>query len=75
VLIADDIDFDRLARFNLTGGSIQNIALAAAFSAAEAENKVTMPLLLDAARAEYRKLGMPVSEADFHWLKSVEGAA
>jgi hypothetical protein len=27
-----------------------------------------MPLLLDAARTEFRKLEKPVSEADFRWL-------
>lgn len=69
------IDYDRLARFNLTGGSIHNIALAAAFSAAEGQGEVTMPLLLDAARAEYRKLGSPVSDSDFQWLESVGGTA
>jgi SpoVK/Ycf46/Vps4 family AAA+-type ATPase len=73
VRLAREIDYDRLARFNLTGGSIHNIALAAAFSAAEARSEVTMPILLDAARAEYRKLGTPVSEGDFQWLASVGG--
>ena len=71
----EGIDFDRLARFNLTGGSIHNIALAAAFTAAETDGRITMPILLDAARSEYRKLGTPVSEADFQWLESVGGAA
>ena len=57
---------DRLARFNLTGGSIHNIALNAAFLAAQAGTPVTMPLILKAARTEFRKLERPVSEADFH---------
>ena len=68
------IDYARLARLNLTGGSIHNIALAAAFMAVEAGGPVTMPILLDAARAEYRKLEKPVSEADFRWPESVGGA-
>jgi hypothetical protein len=51
----------------VTGGSIHNIALNAAFLAAQGETRVTMPLLLRAARAEFRKLERPVSEGDFRW--------
>jgi hypothetical protein len=61
------IDLDRLARLNFSGGSIHNVALNAAFRAAEAGSKVTMPLLLAAARAEFRKLGLPFRESEFHW--------
>ncbi len=64
------LDLDRLARLALTGGSIQGIALNAAFMAAKAGVQIGMPLLLDAARAEYRKLDKPVNEADFRWLES-----
>jgi SpoVK/Ycf46/Vps4 family AAA+-type ATPase len=63
----DGLDVDRLARLNLTGGSIHNIALQAAFLAAEAGTPVTMPLVLKAARVEFRKLDRPVNEADLHW--------
>ena len=28
---------------------------------------MTMPLVLDAARAEFRKLERPINEADFRW--------
>jgi hypothetical protein len=60
----DTLDYDRLARLNLTGGSIHNVALNAAFLAAQAGTNVTMKLVLDAARAEFRKLERPVNEAD-----------
>jgi len=60
-----DLDYERLARLNLTGGMIHNIALAAAFLAAGRGGPVTMPLIMEAARAELRKLERPVSEADF----------
>jgi len=63
----DALDLDRLARLNLSGGSIHNVALDAAFRAAEAGTKVTMPVLLAAARAVFRKLGLPFREVDFHW--------
>ena len=70
-----EVDFQRLARLNLTGGSIHNIALNAAFLAARAATPVTMPLILDAARTEFRKLERPINEADFRWLESAGGRA
>jgi predicted nucleic acid-binding protein len=59
------LDVARLARLALSGGSIQGIALNAAFMAARAGVQVGMPLLLQAAREEFRKLDKPVNETDF----------
>ncbi len=61
------LDFDRLARLNLTGGHIHNIALNAAFMAARAGGSVDMPMVLEAARTELRKLERPINEVDFRW--------
>ncbi|WP_321930943.1 ATP-binding protein [Paraburkholderia guartelaensis] len=61
------LDYERLARLNLTGGHIHNIGLNAAFLAAQAGSVVTMPLILDAARTEFRKLDKAINEADFRW--------
>jgi hypothetical protein len=61
------LDFDRLARLNLTGGNIHNVALNAAFLAAKENTPITMPLVFEAARAEFGKLERPVSEADLYW--------
>ena len=69
------LDFGRLARLNLTGGSIHNIALNAAFAAVAAGSELTMPIVLEAARSEFLKLEKPINEADFRWLESLEGAA
>jgi hypothetical protein len=66
-----DLDLDRLAGLTATGGMIHNIALNAAFLAARDATRVTMPLLLQAARAEFRKLELPVSEGDFAWQPEV----
>ena len=66
-----DLDYDRLARLNVAGGNIYNIALNAAFMAARAGSPVTMPLVLDAARAEFRKLERPINEMDFRWLRYI----
>lgn len=68
-----DLDFDYLARFNLTGGNIHSVVLNAAFLAAVANTPLTMPLLLTAARTEFRKLDMPVHDAAFHWNKHTNG--
>jgi ATPase family associated with various cellular activities (AAA)/Winged helix domain, variant len=65
------LDLDRLAGLTATGGMIHNIALNAAFLAARDATPVTMPLVLQAARAEFRKLELPVSEGDFAWPPEV----
>jgi hypothetical protein len=67
------LDFDRLARLKIAGGNIQNVALNAAFLAARADTAVSMPLVLDAARAELRKLGRPLNESDFRWEEPSAG--
>ena len=59
-----DLDFDRLSRLSLTGGNIHSIALNAAFLAVEKERRVTMDLLVAAARMEMRKLDKPFNEAE-----------
>jgi SpoVK/Ycf46/Vps4 family AAA+-type ATPase len=62
---ADDIDLDLLAeRFNLTGGNIRNIALAAAFVAASEDQPVRMRHLLHAARTEFLKLDKPLPASE-----------
>jgi hypothetical protein len=61
----EDLDFDRLARLNLTGGNIHSIALNASFLAAGSGESVTMPVVLEAVRTEFRKLERPINEADF----------
>lgn len=61
----EDLDFERLARLNISGGNIHSIALNAAFLAAQNGEAVTMPILLAAARVELRKLEKPVNDAEF----------
>jgi SpoVK/Ycf46/Vps4 family AAA+-type ATPase len=63
----DGLDFEFLARLNLTGGSVQSIALNAAFLAAGRRAPVTMELILGAARTEFRKLDRPVNENELSW--------
>jgi SpoVK/Ycf46/Vps4 family AAA+-type ATPase len=58
------LDHERLARLNVAGGTIRNIALHAAYLAADAGASVATPHLLEAARAEYGKLGKPLTGGD-----------
>lgn len=65
--LAGDVDPGELARrFRVTGGHIRNIALGAAFLAAEDGQVITMAHLLQAARREFQKMGKVIDEADFH---------
>ncbi|MFO0729698.1 MAG: ATP-binding protein [Nitrospiraceae bacterium] len=60
----EQLSLEKLARLNLTGGSIRNLALNAAFLAADAGEPVGMKHLLAAAQCEYTKLEKPLSEAE-----------
>jgi SpoVK/Ycf46/Vps4 family AAA+-type ATPase len=59
------LDLDELARLEITGGNIRNIALNAAFLAAREQTSVQMPHLLRAARREYAKIDKLLTEAEF----------
>jgi hypothetical protein len=58
------IDYAKLARLNVTGGHIRNIALNAAFLAAEAGREVGMAQLLAAAHGEGAKRERPVTDSE-----------
>ncbi len=59
-----DLDVQKLARLHVAGGNIRNIALHAAFLAAEAGGPVTMAHLLRGARSEYAKLEKQLPESE-----------
>jgi hypothetical protein len=62
----DDIDFEFLARqFKLSGGSIKNIVLAAAYQAAQQSGSITMTHLILATRTEFQKQGKLSVKNDF----------
>jgi len=58
------LKLSRLAQLKLPGGSIQNIALNAAFLSAEADQPIAMKHLLLAAQLEAEKLERPLSDAE-----------
>ena len=60
------LNLDLMAeRFELAGGNIRNIALAAAFLAADDGGAIAMNHLLWATRREYQKMGKVVANAEF----------
>jgi SpoVK/Ycf46/Vps4 family AAA+-type ATPase len=60
----ETLDWDRLARLNLTGATIHAVALNAAFLAASRGAAIDTDLVLDAVRTELRKLDRPLAEVD-----------
>ncbi|MBD1856626.1 MULTISPECIES: ATP-binding protein [Leptolyngbya] len=60
----ENLDFDKLARLGVAGGNIRNIAVNAAFIAADADEAVQMKHILAAARNEYVKLERPLTDAE-----------
>lgn len=60
----EGLDAAKLARLNLAGGNIRNIALNATFLAADAGEEVRMTHLLSAARSEYAKLEKSLTDVE-----------
>jgi len=72
-----NLDLDFLARaFKLSGGAIRNIAVAAAYAAAEEQRAMSMADLIRATQREYLKMGLLTVESEFgqyYGLLSREG--
>jgi ATPase family protein associated with various cellular activities (AAA)/winged helix domain-containing protein len=63
------LDHKKLAQLNVTGGNMRNIALNAAFLAAEAGTPVEMANVLEAAKLEAQKIERPLSDAEMRgWV-------
>ena len=66
---AEDLDPVRLSSLNMPGGNIRNIALNAAFLAADEHSPVRMSHILEAARMEALKAGRPLVESEIRrWV-------
>ncbi|UCF90743.1 MAG: AAA family ATPase, partial [Desulfobacterales bacterium] len=64
--LADDLDFPFLAKqFVITGGSIKNIAVRAAFLAVQNSGAVHMEHIVRAAKREFQKMGRLCLESEF----------
>ncbi|MDJ0679269.1 MAG: ATP-binding protein [Xenococcaceae cyanobacterium MO_167.B52] len=65
----EGLDVQKLARLNIAGGNIRNIALYAAFLAAEAQEPVQMSHLLRAAQVEFVKFEKSLTESEIRgWV-------
>jgi AAA+ superfamily predicted ATPase len=74
VPLGADVDLALLARqFALSGGNIRNVALAAAFLAAERGEPVAMRDLMAATRREYQKLGKTLVESELGAWREADG--
>jgi AAA+ superfamily predicted ATPase len=60
----EGLQVDRLAKLHAAGGHIHNIAMGAAFLAADAGEPVRMSHLLAAARNEFAKLERPLTDSE-----------
>ena len=59
----------KLAQLSVSGGNIRNIALNAAFMAADASEPLQMKHILQAARTEYIKLEKSLTDSEIHgWI-------
>jgi ATP-dependent 26S proteasome regulatory subunit len=58
------LQLEQLAQLNVAGGNIRNVALNAAFLAADANEPVGMAHVLQAVRDEYAKLEKPLSNSE-----------
>jgi AAA+ superfamily predicted ATPase len=56
---------EKLAKLSIAGGNIRNIALNAAFLAADADEPVMMKHLFSAVKSEYMKLEKPIVDSEF----------
>jgi SpoVK/Ycf46/Vps4 family AAA+-type ATPase len=61
----DSIDFAFLSRLKITGGNIKNIALSAAFMAADNSSSIKMEHIIRATRREFQKIGKLCEKRDF----------
>jgi ATPase family associated with various cellular activities (AAA) len=65
----EGLDPKKLAQLNAAGGNIRNIALNAAFLAAQAGRPVEMANLVEASRVEAQKMERPLSDSEIRgWV-------
>ncbi|MBW4599428.1 MAG: ATP-binding protein [Calothrix sp. FI2-JRJ7] len=65
----EGLNATKLAQLNVSGGNIRNIALNAAFLAADASEPVQMKHVLRAARTEYTKLEKSLTDSEIQgWI-------
>lgn len=63
--LGEDMDFNFLSKFKLTGGNIKNIALLSAVLAADGSGVIGMKEILRALKREFQKMGKICTPGDF----------
>ena len=64
-----ELDYVKLGKLNVAGGNIRNIALNAAFIAADHQEPIQMKHILQAAKIEYIKLEKPMMDSEIkNWV-------
>jgi len=73
--LSEDVDFRFLARqFDLAGGDIRNVALEAAFLAAQDGRVISMRCVVEAMARQFAKQGKTATAAEFKHYQSLLGA-
>ncbi|MGH8981493.1 MAG: ATP-binding protein, partial [Acidimicrobiales bacterium] len=67
----EGIDYDWLVQWEIAGGLIRNVALTAAFLAAESDTAITMAAVAAALRRELQKSGRLLTAGDFEPYASI----
>lgn len=60
----EGLNYPKLAKLNVAGGNIRNIALNSAFIAADANEPIMMKHILEASKSEYMKLERPLTDME-----------
>lgn len=63
--LADNIDYSFLSMFKITGGNMKNIALSAAFLAADDCGVIKMEHIIKGTQREFQKIGKLCTKEDF----------
>ncbi|HEY9206911.1 MAG TPA: ATP-binding protein [Candidatus Methanoperedens sp.] len=63
--VGEDVDYSFLSKFKITGGNIKNIALSAAFLAADGSGMVKMEHIIRATKREFQKMGKLSTAGEF----------
>lgn len=63
--VGKDVDYDFLAGLKITGGNIKNVALSAAFLAADDSGKIRIEHIIKATKREFQKMGKLCTSGEF----------
>ena len=65
VPLDDEVDFDFISKFDISGGNIKNIVVSSCFKGAQENNKVSMKHILKSIEYELKKQGYTPLKSEF----------